>query len=238
MEHTLLRRIGVLLSVGALLALALVSCDGSTSFASAARTPLAPESATPAMTATPTSAATSSPTTVELATPDLTPASSAGWATYRDRRFGFAVPFPPGWQPASLIWPQDPVPSDYSGYVYYMVQFFPPGPHGEPGFGAVEKGPEVIQIIITLSGPSASFPHGTNPYPYPNFGMVALGSQQTSLYGLWLPSSELELGVVTTMANLPMNLGMHYMAIRQWDPAIAQRDVSVFLAMLKGYRPM
>src|SRR5258707_1728184 len=99
MEPTLLSRLGVLLSVGALLALALVSCDGSTSFASAARTPLRAESATPAMTATPTSAVTSSPTTVELAMPDLTPASSAGWATYRDRRFGFALPVPPGWQP-------------------------------------------------------------------------------------------------------------------------------------------
>jgi hypothetical protein len=70
--------------------------------------------------------------------------------------------------------------------------------------------------------------------------MVTLGSQRVPLYGLWLPSEEveLELGVVTTINRLPMNLGMHYMAIRQWDPAIAQRDVSVFLAMLKGYRPL
>ena len=260
MEHTLLRRapqgrrerlsrLGVLLSVGALLTLALAGCGDATLLASAARTPPATVSATPTITATPTSAAPSTPTTVAPAMPALMPASSAGWATYRDPRFGFEVPFPSGWQPASLIWPEGTIPSDYSGYVYYMVQFFPPGPHGEPGPGAIEKGPEVITIIVTLSAPVTApptpTPQSTGTYPYPTMGMVTLGSQRVPLYGLWLTDQdiELELGVVTTIGNYPMSLGMHYLAImnpviRQWDPAIAQRDVSVFLAMLKGYRPL
>jgi hypothetical protein len=146
-------RLGILLCLGALLTLTLAGmagCSDSTSLASAARTPPAWVPATFAITSMPSSVVPSTPTTAAPPMLALTAASSAGWATSHDPRFGFEVLLPPGWQPASLIWPEGTIPSDYSGYIYYMVQVFPPGPHGEPSPGAEEKGPE-----LTLHGGKA-----------------------------------------------------------------------------------
>ncbi len=165
--------------------------------------------------------------------PVITAAPSADWATYRDPRFTFQVPLPPGWQPASLTWPQQP---DKGGATYYIVQFFPPGPHEEPGPGASAMAPELIEITVTLSGPST--PLAQNPRSSPESGTVALGTTQVKLYDGGNPGngSEISRAAETTFRTYPMFFEMHYLAEGAWDPAIAQRDVALFLAMMQGYR--
>lgn len=223
MGHTILGRrllgrmkflVGVL-SAGTLLTLGLGGCGTFGSLAGATSTaPRATASAT--------------------ATPVITPASSDGWAIYHDPRYNFQVPVPPGWQPASLIWP---LQRDPSGYNYYIVQFFPPGPHGEPGPGASSMTPELIQISVTLSGPSTAS-LAQNPGFSPEPGTVALGTTQAQLYDRGSPGDggEIMRAAETTLGTYPMLFQMHYLAHGAWDPAIAQRDVALFLAMMKGYR--
>ena len=217
--------LGAILSVAALLALGLAGCGASVSGSGAP--PTAPRAPAFAPLGTRTDVAT--PTLV------ITPASSAGWATYRDPRFAFEVPLPPGWQPASLTWPPQP---DKDGYNYYIVQFFPPGQHGEPGPGASAYAPELIEISVTLSGPAtpslAQLP-GSSPEP----GTVALGTTQVQLYDSGSPGYGSEIGreAETTLGAYPMFFEMHYLAMGAWNPAIAQRDVALFLAMMQGYRP-
>lgn len=232
MEHTLLgpRRgrhlhgLGPILSLGALLVLGLAGCGASVSLSSAARaapTATAPATAMPVATATPT--------------PVITPAPSAGWAVYRDPRFAFQVPIPSGWQPASLIWPPQP---ESNGFNYYMVQFFPPGPHGEPGAGASAKAPELIQISVTLSGPFTSSLAQNTGFTR-EAGTVALGGEQVPLYDRGQPGygSSILRAAETTLGTYPMLFEMHYNAVGAWDPAIAQRDISLYLAMMQGFKP-
>jgi hypothetical protein len=214
--------VGVL-SVGALLTLSLAGCGATVSVAAA--TPTAPRATASATLGTLTGAAT----------PAITPAPWDGWATYHDPQFPFQVPIPPGWQPASLTWPPQ---SDPSGFTYYIVQFFPPGPHGVPGPGASSMAPELIEITITLSGPFTSS-LAQNPGFYPEPGTVALGSTQVQLYDRGSPGNGREMvrAAETTLGTYPMLFEMHYLADGTWDPAIAQRDVALFLAMMQGYRP-
>ncbi len=220
-----MRWLGGMLSTGALLALGLTGCSASVSGASA-----------PYTAPSPTRTSTAFATPLVTATPVITPAPSDGWVTYRDPRFHFQVPIPPGWQPASVLWPPQSTPS---GFTYYIVQFFPPGPLGEPGPGASAKEPELIQITVTLSGPvPTSYAQIAGFVPEPD--TVALGTTQVQLYDRGTPGDggEISRAAETTLGTYPMDFEMHYLAFGAWDSAIAQRDVALFLAMMKGYRPV
>ncbi|MGH2487251.1 MAG: hypothetical protein ACRDHE_14685 [Ktedonobacterales bacterium] len=239
MKHTLLgpshlgrvRLLGAVLSVGALLALCLAGCGSSTSHAGVS--PPEPRTTASATWDTPTGSATSTPATTP--TPVITPAPTTGWAVYHDPRFGFQVPLPPGWQPASLTWPAQPDPS---GFTYYNVQFFAPGPHGEPGPGASSMAPELIQITITLSRPSPSSSLAQDQHFSPEPGTVALGTTQVKLYDRGSPGygSQILRAVETTVGGHPMLFGMQYLAEQAWDPAVAQRDIALYLAMGRGFQ--
>lgn len=224
------RRAGVIypiVFVLAILTIGLAGCDGRASHV-ASTPPLHPRASSSAPTPTATAPAATP-------TPVITPAPSAGWAVYRDSRYGFQVPIPPGWQPASLIWPPQPDPS---GFNYYIVQFFPPGLHGEPGPGASSMAPELIQITVTLSGPYASSLADNTGFTREP-GTVALGGERVPLYDAGQPGygSDIERAAETTFRAYPMLFGMHYLAEHEWNPAIAQRDISLYLAMMQGFRP-
>lgn len=209
----------LLVFVLAILVIGMAGCSGRASISFTTALPRPSVSTAPSVTAT----------------ASVTAAETNGWATYRDPRFAFQVPLPPGWQPASLTWPPQP---DKGGYNYYIVQFFPPGPHGDPGPGASAHAPELIQMTVTLSGP-ATPSLAQNPGFSPEPRTVALGTTQVQLYDSGSPGYGTEIGraAETTLGTYPMLFGMHYQTNGAWDPAVAQRDIALFLAVLQGFHP-
>lgn len=97
--------------------------------------------------------------------------------------------------------------------------------------------PELIEMTVTLSGPSttslAQIP-GFSPEP----GTVALGTTQVRLYDSGSPGNggEITRAAETRLGTYPMLFKMHYLANGAWNPAVAQRDIALFLAMMQGYR--
>ena len=100
--------------VGVLLMLMLTACSRSPG--TGANPPLQPTSqpgagSSPAPTSSPPPAGPASrsedpPPT--MATPASTAAETAGWPTYRNQRYGFAVSHPPGWRVLDAVSPEGP----------------------------------------------------------------------------------------------------------------------------------
>jgi hypothetical protein len=97
--------------------------------------------------------------------------------------------------------------------------------------------PQLIQIIVVTSGPYTSFAQNSGFTPEP--GTVALGGERVPLYDRGSPGygGEILRAAETTLGTYPMMFEMHYLAYAAWDPAIAQRDISLYLAMMQGLRP-
>ncbi len=95
--------------------------------------------------------------------------------------------------------------------------------------------PELIQITVVTSGPYTSFAQDASLIPEP--AKVALGNEQVTLYDRGSAGTEILRLAETTSGGHPMMFEMHYLAYGHWDPTIARRDVSLFLAMLQSFKP-
>lgn len=97
--------------------------------------------------------------------------------------------------------------------------------------------PELIEISLTLSGPSSALDQNSGFAPEP--GAVALGTSRVTLYDRGSPGNggEIVRAAEATLATHPLLFEMHYLAEGAWVPTTARRDIALYLAMMQGFQP-
>ncbi len=208
----------------ALLLVGMAGCDAATSATSATTKPVP--------TTTPSATASPSPTysVVVRAVPRVPAASTAGWATYRDPQFALQVPLPPGWRAGAFT------TSTPGGPTYYIVQFFPPQSQGQPGLGAVEKEPELIQITVMTAPPYTTV--AGNPSWFAEASPVSIGGTPSTLYDRYNSGEEVSLSAGLMHGALQFTFNLNVMFVNysvELDPAEVNRDTSLYLGMMQGF---
>jgi hypothetical protein len=110
-------------------------------------------------------------------TPVVTAASTTGWTMYRDPRFPFEVPQPPGWR-ASVFYDTDH--GGVNGPCAYTVYFFLPGSTATGQLMIETHVPEYISVGLKLNCPRFDplANHWLVAEPLP----ISFGGQPSTLY--------------------------------------------------------
>jgi hypothetical protein len=179
--------------------------------------------ATDTATATSTAAASS-------ATPLATALPTTGWAIYRDARYPFELPIPPGWQLHALSWPQEGTGS----CAYYDVGIFPPDVKPILTEPLTETNQELVEVSVSLTCAPAVFDSGQRWIA--EGGAVTVGGTTTTVYDRTDPDGGPVLS--RDCAAGPVFGRLQYIFYEQSPPSTAARDISVFRAILQGFQYM
>ena len=110
-------------------------------------------------------------------TPVVTAASTTGWTMYRDPRFPFEVPQPPGWR-ASVFYDTDH--AGVTGACAYTVYFFPPGSTATAELMVETHVLEYISVGLKLNCPR--FNPSANHWLVAESLPISFGGQPSTLY--------------------------------------------------------
>lgn len=148
-----------------------------------------------------------------------TPVSTHGWPVYKDARFHFEFPIPPGWRAGSF--------TDDSGNDY-IVQIFPPAsttPIGLAGLGD----PEHFSISVLLAGPTGTYAGDPNWRVEP--GSISISGVKTTLYDRTTPDcTQVNRGATA-------DLGQHHFTFFMVSlPSKQKADSALFESILQSFK--
>jgi hypothetical protein len=159
------------------------------------------------------------------------PPVGPGWSWYRDARFPFQLPIPPGWRAGAYV-------DGFSGNqdCQYVVDLLPPVSHGNAGKGIEEHVPEIITLTIRVACSEWRLPEDDQHYMQEPHPITISGAQAT----LW-DNDGITYIQRAALAHFGGHQYVFYFAYGQTSvtPATnAKHELALYLQVLRGFKYM
>jgi hypothetical protein len=158
------------------------------------------------------------------AVPTIQSADTKGWDVYRDTRYPFRMPIPPGWQIFAL---SDSTPATTCSW--YDVALFPPGSHPVKLEPLPETNPSAEYMTLSVPVGCNANNYGLPPGATPESQQVSIGGQLVTIYDdTW--HDDVSIRRATAKFG-----GLAYWFGLQTGPTDQPEAIALFLGMLKGF---
>lgn len=221
MKMRRISRLAVPLALVCLIALA--GCGGSTR-ASGSPTQTTASTDTKSIVTIVVIASTAVATTTATATTMIKPADTTGWPLYRDARYPFLMPIPPGWQVFAL---SGSTPATTCSW--YDVAMFPPGSHPVKLEPLAEVNPSAEYMTVSVPVGCGSKNYGFPPSATPESQPIRIGGQLATIYDdTW--NGDMAIRRTTAMFG-----GLAYWFGIQTGVSDQGQAIALFLGMLEHF---